>query len=146
MLHSPTRFITLRGADETGNGWYGASRGARKHEGTDYVVYPGEEIFACVSGVVRVGNVYRNSTKMKLIEITGEVGVHRIKVKQMYVSPEVKTGDFVMANEFIGYAQDVAAFHGDEDMKPHVHVSVWKNGLLTDPEPIIFESGKPNML
>ena len=138
-LASPTRFIELRNQDATGNGWYGAKRGNRKHEGTDYVAYPGEEIFACMAGKVRIGNVYRNDTKMKLIEIENQFGVHHYRVQQMYVLPNVKTGDFVTKNQRIGFAQDIAGYHNSNTMKNHCHISVWKNGLLTDPEPIIFE-------
>ena len=139
ILSSPTRKIRLRNEDSTGNGWFGASRGSRKHKGTDYIVFEGEEIFACCSGKVRLSNVYKSSTKMKLIEITGTKGVHKVRVQQMYVLPSVKNGQIVEENEFIGYAQDVAKYHNSNDMKPHVHISVWKNGLLTDPEPIIID-------
>lgn len=139
-LHQPTKCVILRDKDSTGNGWYGAKRGNRLHEGTDYVVTPGEEVFACCSGTVRVGNVYSHSNKMKLIEIVGTIGNHKVQVKQMYVLPSVKTGDVVKAGDVIGTAQDVAKFHNSNKMKPHVHISVWKNGLLTDPEPIIISS------
>lgn len=137
MLASPTWFKELRNEDPTGNGWYGASRGAREHKGVDFNTVPGEEIFACISGIVRISNVYQNSTKMKLVEITGEIGRHHFRVQQMYVQPKVKTGDIIERNQLIGFAQDVSKYHGSNKMKNHCHVSVWKNGLLTDPEPII---------
>ena len=139
-LSSPTKCTILRDADQTGNGWFGAKRGNRLHEGVDYVVTPGEPIYACCAGIVRIGNVYSYSTKMKLVEIKGEISVHKVKVKQMYVLPNVKDGDMVEKGQFIGYAQDVAKFHNSNTMKPHVHISVWKNGLLTDPEPIIISN------
>lgn len=133
-MKAPTNPILLRNKDTTGNGWYGASRGYRKHEGVDFVVSPGQNIYACETGRVRVGNVYKGSTKMKLVEIKNST----YKVKQMYVTPIVKTGQHVKAGQLIGYAQDVAKYHGSNKMKPHVHVSVWKYGLLTDPEPLII--------
>lgn len=136
-LNSPTKCTILRNEDATGNGWFGAKRGNRLHEGADYIVVPNEDVFACCSGVVRIGNVYRGSTRMKLIEISGNIGVHSVRVKQMYILPCVKTGEKVKKGQKIGVAQDVAAYHGSNKMKAHVHVSVWKNGLLTDPEPII---------
>jgi hypothetical protein len=139
MFASPTRFIKLRDEDTTGNGWYGASRGSRKHKGTDYVTFPGEEIFACMSGRIRVGNVYKGSTKMKLIEIVNKFGSHRYRLQQMYVKSIFKTGDVVKINQLIGHSQNVAKYHNSNKMKNHCHVSVWKNGLLTDPEPIINE-------
>jgi len=137
-LASPTKCTVLRGKDQTGNGWYGAKRGNREHKGVDYVVTPGEQIFACAAGVVRIGNVYSDSTKMKLVEITGKESGHDVRVKQMYVLPSVKNGERVKQGDVIGLAQDVAKFHASNKMKPHVHISVWKNGLLTDPEPIII--------
>lgn len=137
ILSCPTWQLILRNEDSTGNGWYGASRGNRLHKGTDYLVTPGEDVFACCSGRVRISNVYETSSKMKLVEITGAKGVHKVRVQQMYISPLVKTGDFVEENQKIGIAQDVAKYHNSNKMKPHIHVSVWKNGLLTDPEPII---------
>jgi len=138
-LASPTWFIELRANDVTGNGWFGASRGSRDHEGVDYVTTPGEEIFACIKGIVRIGNVYQGATKMKLIEIKNKFEVHHYRVKQMYVNPIIKNGEYVEKNQLIGYAQDISAYHGDKRMKNHCHISVWKNGLLTDPEPIIKE-------
>ncbi|XRE42205.1 hypothetical protein ACIVBQ_000409 [Tenacibaculum discolor] len=132
-MKAPLKPIILRGKDSTGNGWFGASRGNRKHEGVDFVGVPGQNVYACESGRVRIGNVYRGSTKMKLVEIKNST----YKVKQMYVQPTVKNGQMVQAGDVIGTLQDVATFHGSNKMKPHCHISVWKNGLLTDPEPII---------
>lgn len=134
-MKSPTLHKKLRNQDPTGNGWYGAKRssGKRKHKGVDYCAEPGEAIFACISGKVRVGYPYVASTKMKLVEIKNKT----YKVKQMYVEPTVRNGDYVKAGDIIGYSQDVANYHHLPKMKNHVHISVWKNGLLTDPEPLI---------
>lgn len=136
-MKSPTKKIKLRGSDATGNGWYGASRsnGTRKHHGTDYCAEPNEPIYACVDGVVRVGYPYIASTQMKLVEISNFM--YRVKI--MYVEPIVKTGQRVKAGQLIGYAQDVSAYHHLGQMKNHVHIGVWKYGLLTDPEPLINE-------
>lgn len=130
----PIKKITLRGKDPTGNGWYGASRnkGKREHEGLDIVSVVGEPIMSMISGKIRTSTVYNGSEEMTLVEIKNST----YKVKQMYVRPSVKTGDFITEGQIIGYAQDIAGYH-DSDMKNHIHISVWKNGLLTDPEPLI---------
>ena len=133
-LSIPTRCKELRGEDKTGNGWWGAKRGSRKHEGCDYVDCRGAEIIACTNGRVRNGQVYSTSSEMTLIEITNDI----YRVKQMYVDSIVENGEIVEKGQLIGYLQDVASFHNNPDMKTHCHVTVWKNGLKTDPEPILI--------
>ena len=133
-LSIPTRCKELRGADATGNGWWGAKRGSRKHEGCDYVCQEGDEIFACANGVIRNGQVYSTSSEMTLIEIKNSI----YKVKQMYVDSIVENGETVEKGQLIGYSQSVSAFHNNPDMKNHCHITVWKNGLKTDPEPILI--------
>ena len=138
-MKPPLKNICLRGADPTGNGWYGASRGSREHEGVDYIGQVGDDVFACETGKIRVGQVYSNPAKahFKLIEIKGtRPEPDNYRVKQMYVKPEVITGDFVKEGDKIGTLQGVGDFYGD-GMPNHCHISVWKNGLLTDPEPLI---------
>lgn len=140
ILQSPTRQLILRNEDKTGNGWFGASRGYRLHKGVDVVTFPGEEIFACMSGkVTRLGYVYKGSRKMRFVEIEKKTGFHHYKLWQMYVDPSIKKGDVVEANQLIGYAQDVAGYHNSKKMKKHVHIQLWKNGLLTDPEPLFVK-------
>mgnify|MGYP001951361881 CR=1 FL=1 len=45
------------------------------NQGVDFVGVPGQEVYACESGRVRIGNVYQNSTKMKLVEIKNSIVV-----------------------------------------------------------------------
>jgi murein DD-endopeptidase MepM/ murein hydrolase activator NlpD len=138
-MNRPLNDLVLRGVDPTGNGWYGASRGSRDHKGVDYIGVKGEDVFACISGKVRVGRVYKDPVKkkFKLVEITKKMSMGRSgRVKQMYVNPTVSTGDIVQAGDKIGTLQGIGTFYGG-GMPDHCHVSVWKNGLLTDPEPLI---------
>ena len=142
-LTAPTQSGEVRGADATGNGWYGAKRGNRLHKGCDYKTTPGEAIFAVCKGYVRLGNVYAKSKPgkptMRLVEISGP----EYRAKQMYVKPIVKNGAFVEMGQQIGLAQNVTEYHTDSDtdtdknMTNHCHVSLWKFGLLTDPEPVL---------
>ena len=139
-LLTPLACKVLRGKDDTGNGWYGASRGSRKHKGVDYVGNAGDDVYACISGKVRIGRVYSNPAKslFLLIEIRNlaeQPGNYR--VKQMYINPIVKDGDWVDAGDLIGHLQGIGDFYG-HGMPNHCHVSIWKNGLLTDPEPILI--------
>lgn len=134
-----------RGEDPTGHGYYGASRsyGAREHHGFDIVSTPGEKVFAPHRGKVRIGEVYTHTklgkVKMMLVEITGEV----YRSKLLYVAPKVSTGQFVEPGQEIGEAQYVTGYHTsgpndpDKNMINHVHISTWKHGLLTDPEPLL---------
>lgn len=130
----PLKKLKLRGKDPTGNGWYGASRGSREHKGVDYLGNPGDEVFACASGKIRIGRVYSNPSKSEftLVEIKNKT----YTIKQMYVKPIVKNGDIVKCGQTIGILQAIGDFYGD-GMPNHCHVGIWKNGLLTDPEPII---------
>ena len=139
-MNRPLNKLKLRGADPTGNGWYGAKRGHREHNGVDYVGDAGVNVYACISGRVRVGRVYADSARaqFRLIEIkTGrESNGTRREVKQMYVSPSVRTGDIVSAGDIIGTLQGIGDYYGGR-MPNHCHVELRKNGLLTDPEPLI---------
>lgn len=145
-LSSPTWHLVFRGSDPTGNGWFGASRGSRKHKGVDIVVVPGEDIFAMMSGTVtKLGYVYSNPKQgkpvMRFVEIQNTIEGDHYKLWQMYVSPSVEKGQEIEQNQIIGKAQDIADYHKSEDdeheMKNHVHIQLWKNGVLVDPEPLI---------
>ena len=54
----------------------------------------------------------------------------------MYVDARVRNGEVVMKGQKIGTLQGIGDFY-DDGMPNHCHVGVWKNGLLTDPEPLI---------
>lgn len=138
---SPTRNIRLRGAEPTGNGWYGANRsGGRKHRGLDIVAIPGEAILSPIKGkVVRSGTVYTFTKKFKLLVISNDT----YEVKLMYLDPHpFNPGDMVMEGQEIGKNQDVSRYWGG-GMINHIHMEVKKNGLLTDPEPLLV---KPDWL
>ncbi len=135
LIKSPTKDLILREADPGGGGWYGAKRGKRKHEGLDIVVVPGEEVFSPITGkFIRVGQVYEQTTKFKLIEIENDI----YEATLMYMKPYVfQKGELIKAGDPIGIAQDVASFWGG-GMRPHLHLEIKKYGLLTDPEPLLM--------
>jgi murein DD-endopeptidase MepM/ murein hydrolase activator NlpD len=140
MILSPTLIVRLRGNDPTGFGHFGADRGTRKHEGTDYETKVGEPIYACVGGKIRIGQVYSDPKPDKPIMKLVEIRNSKYKVKQIYVSSTLKTGDKVVEGELVGYSQDISAYWHNEDSKDmvnHCHVSVWYKGVLIDPETVI---------
>jgi len=56
----------------------------------------------------------------------------------MYIEPVgLKVGDRVFAGQHIGETQDISGYWNPR-MLNHIHIEVYKNGLLTDPEPIIL--------
>lgn len=134
---SPTQNLKLRGAEPTGNGWYGASRsGGKKHKGLDIVAEPGEKIFSPINGrIIRVGTVYSFTRKFKLLVIANDI----YEVKIMYLEPHpFKPGDLVSECTEIGINQDISRYWGG-GMINHIHYEVRKYGLLTDPEPLLVK-------
>ena len=137
-MKSPVKILEFRGFDPTGHGYYGAKRGTRKHQGVDVLSTPGEDVKAPISGVVtKYGYVYKNpkpnKPKMRYVEITGDI----YRVWLMYSTLEnFDIGDRIFEGDIFGKAQDVGGYWGG-DMMNHIHVQVWKYGLLTDPEPLL---------
>lgn len=106
-------------SDTWGDGHYGASRGARKHEGVDYLAVPGQNIVAPVSGqLTRTVFPYRNNTNWMGCEIEGE----NCRIYLFYMIPDDdKIMTFVTEGDVIGVAQDISKKY-DSKMMPHVHL------------------------
>ncbi len=141
MIASPTKNLKLRGAEPTGNGWYGANRsGGKKHKGLDIVADPGQAIYSPIKGkVVRVGQVYSFTRAFKLLVIENDI----YQVKIMYLNPiGLEKGSWIQVGDLIGWNQDIANYWGGK-MINHIHFEVRKYGLLTDPEPLLI---KPDWL
>lgn len=120
-----------RNCDPLGCGHFGASRsgGTRTHRGIDIVAVPGETIFSPITGnVKRYPIPYANDSRYSGIEI--ENSTYRILM--FYLKPTVSIGSVVLASQPIGTAQNISAKHGAA-MRNHVHVEVYKNGVLIDP-------------
>ncbi|WP_394749525.1 peptidoglycan DD-metalloendopeptidase family protein [Spongiimicrobium salis] len=134
----PLHEIILRGNDPTGHGYYGAKRGNRKHKGLDLCAEPGNIVLSPINGIVtKIGTVYKHTSKFKYIQVTGDV----YKVRLMYAklkTPGIKLNSRVFEGMEIGIVQDIAGFWGSK-MKNHLHMEVYKHGLLTDPEPLLTE-------
>ncbi len=122
--------------DSMGQGHFGAPRGKRTHNGTDYLCDPGQMILAPISGRVS-GPVtaYRLDRRWKGVRITGG----RCTVLLLYVKVlPLVVGQKVMAGCPIGKAQDISQKYGG-GMKPHVHLRVEK----CDPELLMKKEKKP---
>jgi murein DD-endopeptidase MepM/ murein hydrolase activator NlpD len=122
----------VRGEDAFGFGNFEASRdaGARKHHGTDIIAAPGAIVRAPIEGeVTKMGAVYRNSEKLRFVEITNEHS--KLTTRVMYVTASVGIGDQVSAGEPIGFAQDLQQRY--PGITNHVHVELRSQGRLLNP-------------
>lgn len=133
-LEKPLKEIKLRGNDPTGHGYYGAKRGNRKHKGLDLVSMPKDVVSSLIDGVVtKIGYPYAGNLTFRYVEVTNDT--YRVRV--MYIFPKnISVGDRVFKGQQIGETQDIASFWNPR-MLNHIHIEVYKNGLLTDPEPLI---------
>lgn len=134
MFTKPLKKVILRGNDPTGHGYYGAKRGNRKHKGLDLKSEKKEDVFSLIDGVVtKIGFPYANNLTFRYVEITNDI--YRIRV--MYIFPKnISVGDRIFKGDLIGQAQDISSYWNSK-MINHIHIEVYKNGLITDPEPLI---------
>jgi hypothetical protein len=130
LLQSPVKNFTVRTCDLAGCGHFGASRGNKTHKGLDIIAQPYSKIYAPISGTIRKLFVYSGSTEMKGLEITNGT----IRVKLFYVDTNLFNGDFIASEEFVGLAQDVASYHNNKTMTPHVHLELFIDNVQVDPK------------
>ena len=131
----PLKKLVLRGNDPTGHGYYGAQRGTKKHKGVDLVASEGEVVTSPIQGMVtKLGYPYSFALQFRYIEISNDI----YRVRLMYVNPlkNLKLGDRLFEGDLIGRVQHIAGYWNLK-MKNHIHVEVYKYGLLTDPEPLL---------
>lgn len=136
MIKSPLLYTTMRGADPTGFGHYGAKRGTRKHKGIDLLAEPGTMVSTPIDGfITRFGIVYKTTSEFKYVEITNQIYRWRL----MYCEPDkgMKLNQRINLGDEIGRVQDIAS-HWGGGMQNHLHIECYKHGLLTDPEPLII--------
>jgi murein DD-endopeptidase MepM/ murein hydrolase activator NlpD len=119
----------VRGCDPFGCGSFGASRGSRKHNGIDVVTVPNQLIKSPINGeITRFPFPYGTDLSYTGIEIINS----EYKIKIFYVTPLVAIGKKVSAGEVIAKSQNISAKYSNE-MVNHVHLEVYKNGVLIDP-------------
>lgn len=121
--------------DVKGDGYFGASRGRRIHNGLDIIITPGSAVYTPIEGIVfRKAFPYGTQGKNKTWEGLLIVGINDYagyEVKIFYVRPFL-LGDHVLPGEIIGVAQDISRRYSPR-MIDHVHVEVRRNGILLDP-------------
>lgn len=120
-----------------GVGDFGAYRSAHPtvpHQGQDFLVKPGQEIYAPISGKIRIAKPYASDNRFSGVEITGE----NYRVKVFYISPILENGEKIKSGQLLGYAQDLSIKYGKGFLSQnHVHVEVRKTGQTKaiDPDP-----------
>lgn len=145
-MHPPLAKIIDRGNDPTGFGHFGAKRGfysngkPKFHKGFDIVSVPGESVVSMIDGVVtKIGYAYAKALQFRYVQVENEI----YKVWLMYLEhANLKVGQQVCAGERVGYALDIAKYHNKnrkdgKKMICHLHIQIWKNGKLVDPEPYL---------
>lgn len=116
----PTSTGAIRLCDTHGCGTYGAKRGNRIHQGEDYKVAPGENVYSPITGkITRIAYPYASDMSYKGVEIKSE----DYTVKIFYMQLTVAVGTVVAAGSKIGVAQNIAAKYSP-GMQNHIHVEV----------------------
>jgi murein DD-endopeptidase MepM/ murein hydrolase activator NlpD len=134
----PLAKITDRGNDPTGFGHFGAPRGSRIHKGHDIISIPGESVVSMMEGTItKIGYAYAKAMQFRYVQV--DKGIYRVWLMYLEASEGIEVGKEVCAGERVGYCLNIAKYHnrkkkkGDDMMLNHLHVQIWKNGVLIDP-------------
>jgi len=120
MIESPTG-LGIRN-DSEGFGHYGAPRGGRRHEGTDFECIPGQVVKCPIDDatVVRSARPYRDDAFYSGVVVENA----RIRVKMFYCKPfPGLIGKKVRCGQGIAEAQDISKKYSD-GMTPHIHLQI----------------------
>jgi len=121
--------------DSQGDGFFGASRGRRRHNGIDILVSSGSAVYCPIEGVMfRMAYPYgtsRGNGQWEGCVIVGVGDYQGYEVKIFYMRPFVM-GDYLFPGDIIGVAQDISRKYSPS-MMDHLHVEVRRNGVLLDP-------------
>lgn len=115
-----TQLPPTRCRDRYGAGYFGASRGKRKHNGVDFVIQPGTQVCAFQRGTVtKLGYCYAKHPQYRYVEITDSRGY---RCRYFYVCPAVSDGSDIDRGSPLGTAQDLAPLY--PGITPHIHFEV----------------------
>lgn len=140
ILGLPVKSAKIR-SDSWGDGHYGASRsgGKRKHNGIDLeVAGEGYGVLAPFDGEFdRQADPYVGDSNYDGIQLKGTGKYEGLKVKIFYCKEDpiadVK-GESFKRGQRIATTQNISKKYS-ENMKPHIHVEVYDNGVRVDPMP-----------
>jgi hypothetical protein len=125
----------VRATDRWGAGNFGASRGDRKHTGTDYCGVPGQAVcFVCDGVIEKNGYVYPDDLSYRYVAIRTNRG-HLVRHLYVEPGPLTRVGRTVTAGEHAGILQALHPRY--ENITNHVHVDVLIDGEYLNPEEII---------
>ena len=132
-LISPTGKWNVR-SDGAGQGWFGAPRGKRLHNGVDLLCVPGQVILSPISGtIVREAYPYAGDLKWSGCLIRGDQMEVKMFYMRLYHHIRKALPYSIAAGIPIGQAQDVTnRYPNEKDMKPHVHLEL-RLPQLVDP-------------
>lgn len=118
--------------DPAGSGHFGARRGGRSHRGIDYRCTPGLGVLSPAIGYVsKLGYCYSDDLTWRYVQVTDTGGLfHRL----FYVDPSLQVGDRVTTESVVGVAQDISTRYPGQQMRPHVHYEVMRDGEYLNPE------------
>lgn len=110
-----------RGSDNYGNGYFGASRGPRTHNGIDFSTGSGDAVLSTVSGeVTKLGYPYGDDLGFRYVQVsTCDSAKHRF----FYVLPSVRVGDAVREGSVLGTSQDLSIRYPN-GMTQHYHYEI----------------------
>ncbi|MFT3767414.1 MAG: peptidoglycan-binding protein [Minicystis sp.] len=126
----------VRGTDGFGSGAFGASRGSRSHDGTDYVTVPPQNVTSPMTGrVTTISAPYRDNNDLLGVQIEASNGtlcwVWYIQPARGIVGSLVRAGQTV-----IGTAQSLQERY--PGITNHVHVRIHRaDGTPVDPATLI---------
>ena len=123
----------IRGQDVHGEGYYGAPRGSRTHNGVDMACCPDSLIKATRRGkVTKIGYPYNpEDAKKGFLRYVQVTDVDGFDHRYFYVRPKVRVGDEVEVDGVIGKAQDMDQIY--PGITPHIHYEVKLFGSFVDP-------------
>jgi hypothetical protein len=134
-IESPVGLLPTIRDDEWGQGYFGAKRGSKQHNGVDLVVSPGQPILSMIDGVVeKYEQCYTSDPKWTGIQIANTLV--RVEIWYMNARNTVAVNEHVSAGQHIGVAQDISEKYPKTpdffyDMTPHVHVRVTLRSFTT---------------